>query len=338
MTKITYLFGAGASRKALPTINEIPDKLYFLLDFLKSDEFKLDSVQKFGVLEKEIEKPMREYQIEMMNDLEWLMYECRRHASVDTFAKKLFLKREYIELKRLKIALSIFFIFEQARNRVDDRYDTFYASILNNLIKLPENIRILSWNYDYQFEFAFKEYISVNKLSEIKDRLNIYEKQKQNVGMNDGFGIFKLNGSAGLFAEDGWENYLYIDVIDSPVDKDFIREITLKYVQAIYFDQIHSSLLFAWEKKPVNNNFEDNLIENIKDTYSLIVIGYSFPFFNREIDKSIINSMTNLRRVYFQSLECESIKERFQALRRDHTNIKLISRSDVGQFLLPNEL
>jgi len=53
----------------------------------------------------------------------------------------------------------MFFIFEQTRIPADMRYDTFYASTLKvetdskkTQLNLPENIQVISWNYDYQFE------------------------------------------------------------------------------------------------------------------------------------------------------------------------------------------
>lgn len=132
MNKITYLFGAGASKNALPIVNEIPDRIEDLVNFLIRDDLKLGDDSKFNLLDARVEKSKREYQIEMITTLEWLMKECKRHASIDTYAKKLFLKRDNRTLKKLKIALSIFFVFEQARNKPDNRYDTFFASILNN--------------------------------------------------------------------------------------------------------------------------------------------------------------------------------------------------------------
>jgi len=70
----------------------------------------------------------------------------------------------------------------------------------------------------------------------------------------------------------------------------------------------------------------------------LIVIGYSFPFFNREIDRKIIGNMEELEKVYFQAPDAETIKERFQAIRDDIDEKLLVTKKDIGQFLIPNEL
>ena len=42
MSKITFLFGAGASRNCLPIVSEIPNRLYNLIDILKKDELQLE--------------------------------------------------------------------------------------------------------------------------------------------------------------------------------------------------------------------------------------------------------------------------------------------------------
>lgn len=40
----------------------------------------------------------------------------------------------------------------------------------------------------------------------------------------------------------------------------------------------------------------------VSGTTILVVIGYSFPFFNREVDKQIFNELNNrvLKKIYFQ--------------------------------------
>jgi hypothetical protein len=158
MKIITFLFGAGASKGALPLVSEIPDRLEHLINLLEKDEFKLDSNSTFDQLKLKDSKSKRDYQIELIESLKWLQSESKRHASVDTFAKKLFIKSNYQALKKLKIAISVFFIFEQSINKPDFRYDAFFASLMDDSGDFPENLRILSWNYDYQFELAFSEY------------------------------------------------------------------------------------------------------------------------------------------------------------------------------------
>ncbi len=336
LNKITYIFGAGASKNALPTVNEIPKRVKSLIELLEKDDYKLDDNSTYENLKIKTVKTKRDFQLEMIDSLRWMLNSCESHASVDTFAKKLFIKRQYVELKKLKIAISVFFIFEQALNKPDFRYDIFYSSILNSLTNFPENVRILSWNYDYQFEISFSEYSEQSEILANQNLLRVNSK----FGDNDhysGFGIYKLNGTTGLY-RDRWEQYLYASSVKGPFDVGFVNQVTKNYVAGTYLNDIHSSLSFAWEMEDQNESIVTRAINNTNDTISLVIIGYSFPFFNREIDKKIIGSMNSLKRVYFQSPEADSIKERFQAFRNDLTDIELISKFDTGQFLLPNEL
>lgn len=127
---------------------------------------------------------------------------------------------------------------------------------------------------------------------------------------------------------------------DSVIDR-FIIEVVELYekLERINF---YNHLSFAWEHN-INNNFYSNLREAVSNTEVLVVIGYSFPFFNREIDKLIFNEFMQkdkLRKVYFQAPpeDAEDIRERFLAINDQIDPDKLVLRKDIKQFTLPNEL
>ena len=96
---------------------------------------------------------------------------------------------------------------------------------------------------------------------------------------------------------------------------------------------------FAWEHQ-TESPFFNHLKAAVKNTEILVVIGYSFPFFNRDIDKLILKEFmgSSLKKVYFQAPDAEDLRERFLAIndRIDPTN--LVLRKDIKQFTLPNEL
>jgi hypothetical protein len=337
MSKITYLFGAGASKHALPLVYEIPDRIKDLIEKLESDDLQLDPNSTFDELGLQKAKSKREYQLELIDYLKWMMIESKNHASIDTFAKKLFIKRKFDDLKKLKIAMSVFFIFLQALKKPDYRYDSFFASIFNNLINLPDNIKIVSWNYDYQFELSFSEYSDKNEISANQNWLRVKSKNS-NFDNDNGFGIYKLNGTTGIYTDRGSRDFIYTNNLKVPFNLSLVSEVTRSFASISNFNNFHSSLSFAWEKENPEKSIITHTIEEIKDSVALVVIGYSFPFFNRDIDRRIIGSMINLKRVYFQAPDADVLKERFQAMRDDLTGLELISKFDVGQFLLPNEL
>lgn len=335
MKKIIYLFGAGASRETLPIVNEIPDRLKNCIRILKSPKYLLSDSETFINLKGS----KRAIQEQLIDDLNWLLTESKNHASVDTFAKKLFLKGAQNDLRRLKAALTVFLSFEQCKNPADKRYDSFFASILRtSCMDFPNNIRIVSWNYDSQFEISFSEYSESKDILRNQSLLNINIKDR--IGINtDKFAIYKLNGTTGYSGDGGLRQLNYIHWITNTISIQVIEALVNNYGYYIYNPNIiRSTLSFAWEQDLEEGSIVMSAINSIKGAQILIIIGYSFPFFNREIDTLIINSLDKLEKVYFQSPDAEVIQERFQAIRTNISQESLILKRDTGQFLLPNEL
>ena len=337
MAEITYLFGAGASAKALPVVKDFPKKFSELIKKLESEPLKLPN-KRFHQLNLVGAKTQSSYQKDLINLFKWIQEQSVKHASIDTYAKKLFLRSEFKKLRELKVCLTIFFSFFELVNPPDFRYDAFYASILNHRYKFPENINILSWNYDNQFEISFLEYIDENSISIAENHLMVKSKLNWN-DYDPGFGIYKLNGSTSFRkADDPIHKTKVYDFIKKEVDLELVTFATLCYARSIDFDELDPSISFAWENDLQHSNIVENARNHIVETEVLVVIGYSFPFFNRDVDRKIIGSLNNLKKVYFQSPEAENLKQRFLGIRNDLSNQQLVSVTDLEQFYLPNEL
>jgi hypothetical protein len=279
----------------------------------------------------------------LIDDLKWLLKNSKNHASIDTFAKKLFLtQKEYgDDYIRLKAALSAYFVLKQLPTKVHSRYDSFFASLLNGDARdFPQNVRILSWNYDFQFERAYSEYTGPEEIWRNKSNLNIITKRSRRNFIRDKFCIIKLNGSTELYRyRDRNEVSYYRNLHGSLTDEDFGMIIKNFAYSKFRKDEITTSLFFSWEEDYKDSDEEKTFIEEVADIASntdvLVVIGYSFPYFNRRIDRQIIGNMKNLKKVYLQSPEADALKDRFKSIRDE---IELISISEKGQFYLPNEL
>ena len=102
-------------------------------------------------------------------------------------------------------------------------------------------------------------------------------------------------------------------------------------------EKTSSSISFAWEEENERSGIIQKARQDVSETNILVVIGYSFPFFNRIIDRDIIRGMNKLEKVYFQAPDANDIKERFLAIRDDIAPDKLLTRFDVKQFVFPNE-
>lgn len=338
MTNIVYLFGAGASYGALPIVKEIPERLKDFIKKLKSEEFDLSS----SGLRPDGRSTYQQGKSLLIEDLEWLYEKTYSHASVDTFAKKLFLTGDDRSLIKLKLALSIFFIHEQLKNPPNDRYDVFFSSVLlTDVRSFPKNIKIISWNYDYQFELAYSEFSGTNNLKANQSALNVIA--KYNIAENardDGFTIYKLNGATNMRTLDNKSEILFLNDLKRKFDKMYLCEILDKYLPAFARnDESACTLSFAWEGFHDHpDSFSSIVTAKLKNTEVLVCIGYSFPFFNRAIDRKIIGSMDKLKKVYLQSPEAEVIQERFEAIIPENRKINFILKKDTGQFFLPNEL
>lgn len=337
--KIAYLFGAGASCQSLPIVNQIPSRILEVIQILKNIENEFSLNEKTVIQEKEYS--YSEIKTELISDLKWVLKNSENHASIDTFAKKLYLKRKDDELNKLKRAFSVYFIIEQLINKADNRYDSFYASILKeDFYEFPENMRILSWNYDNQFEKSFSDYTENDEIITNRNFLKVVTKYSYDRTDNSKFCILKLNGSTNLMSDNGFREYQFLTKVNGNLNKENLKNLLKNYAfLARKESKVFSGLSFAWEKF---HNERNNIIEKAKnetfDTEILVVIGYSFPFFNREIDREIINNMKDLKKVYFQAPDANNLKERFLSIRDNIEKSNLLERYDLEQFVLPNEL
>lgn len=107
---------------------------------------------------------------------------------------------------------------------------------------------------------------------------------------------------------------------------------------------------FAWENLNEDYSFKENeVLSNAlsvaEKTEILVIIGYSFPIFNREIDRKIIEIM-KIQKVYIQDKEPEKIKsiminafKAFQPIDDQHNlQVPFHLERNVDQFIIPFEL
>ena len=215
---ITYLLGAGASANALPVINEIDSRLETFKSLL------------YSFIQQKLRNPatndLNPAAHQLFQSVEWVINNTKNHLTVDTYARKLFAKKSsHNDLRSLKRVLSTFFLYEQikfehnAHLRTDEfgvnqfkqtpdkRYDGLISSIISDTINdntLLGNIKVLSWNYDTQFEQSYKEFWDFSSIQETHSALQvvpgkwIVEKGgNQEIDFTK-FSLIHLNGIAGF--------------------------------------------------------------------------------------------------------------------------------------------
>lgn len=79
-------------------------------------------------------------------------------------------------------------------------------------------------------------------------------------------------------------------------------------------------------------------MQSTKDTISVGVIGYSFPFINRDIDRVIIGNMSHLKTIYIQDPNAEAIDQSLRDVLSEDNTSKIEYRKNCDQFYLPTKL
>jgi hypothetical protein len=208
----------------------------------------------------------------------------------------------------------------------------------------PKNVRILSWNYDHQFDMAYCSYIGDKRISNGRRLLNTITKFDHRKKNDDRFSIYKLNGICGTHKVRELFPHFPVEIMESPFSLDHLDACVFHFALIKYYGtELHPAVSFAWEKQDEDNDIVKVAIAGCSDAEILICIGYSFPFFNRTVDREIIGSMKSLRKVYFQDPYPQNIMQRFKSIRpdiyRSIVDENLIPISDYSeQFFLPPEL
>jgi hypothetical protein len=331
--KITYLLGAGASAAALPVVKNIyPELLTFKEIFISNRSGSDEQIDNLS-------QTIREMEEDFIKSLEVILDELPKHASIDTYAKKLLITGNLTSYNRLKSIFSGFLIYTQLVKEVDRRYDSFFASILgthgNDFIG---DITILTWNYDFQLEKAYSAFSNSDTLASNQAMLNVSFPESDRFDTNRSFSVFKLNGTAG-FNDSKWRNHYPVaegfNVIDQ---RGFFKDLVKTYgYSRMQNTGVHSSLSFAWDND--NNKFYNTIANKINGTEIMVIIGYSVPFFNRIIDRKIIHAVApTIRRVYVQDIYPDNVVDSLSSIWPIGTDIPIKVISSVDQFFVPPQL
>lgn len=313
-SNVIYLLGAGASaQKTIKHDQGAFPAIPLAHTFGKSIGLELNSLI-FSLFsgEDELKIRFKEFYINKFNEFEKFI---SKYNTIDEGMRFLYLNNENTKFNEYKNLIDlIFYLLESVKCNFDSRYPQFLLTLVNNKMQLKENIKILSWNYDNQFEHAENDVSYGNK--GITLNKNNYH---------------KINGTASFYTKS--------DAYSNKSDSD-ITYVANK-ITSIYSGR-SSSIDFAWEETPQNKtSIQTKLTEFLKkcpiDDNVLVVIGYSFPYVNHEYDLQIINGL-KINKIYYQNKVdyTDVLKERFMTGSNYLEDIVYIS--DCERFYLPNEL
>ena len=324
MANFTYIIGAGASCgirneknkeswevTGLPLVSEIPKRF-------------LSLIEAFG------EEGLNMLRDKIYVNLVELNSEIQDFISVDTLARSCFLSGNYGKLTMVKKAIEIFILYEEITRGIDKRYDLFFSTLLDrkdNTIFFPDKINIISWNFDIQIERSITRLtnLPINFIKKIAGFY--YENVRQEI---KDFTVFKLNGTC-------WREG--VQKIDFKNKENAIRSLIEYYSD--FTANLSSNIRFAWEG-------DESVImaayQLLKDSDTLVVIGYSFPTFNRQVDKKLLTSFftgnMNLKNIYIQVPEegFQGVEERIKSLFPHSKEIKdkiFFPIKGLNEFYIP---
>jgi len=289
--KTVYLLGAGASANSLPLASNLSSAIGEAVDLIKKKIEEEYGTPGMPYPDEKRPWPRGPIGKNLIESFDWLSSETT-NTTIDNFARILYLRFRNSDalaekkLYRLKSVLSCYFLFIQSIIRTDRRYDEFFAKILkSNNISLPENLSIFTWNYDVLLEKSYYQLV------------NDIEKTKKAITNSDN--VVRLNGIAGIsrpshhnLMQQNYYPYGFVEAIYQsgyPLPVSSIVKLFDSY-SANPFERLLPQMEFAWEANP-------NVIENAKkradNTEILVVVGYSFPDFNREVDRAILSQMAS---------------------------------------------
>lgn len=355
--QVVYWIGAGASAKALPIVDQMPTA--FDLHMKKIPNFRQKSRAEYGDYLKRLGK------------------RCQQFGTVDTYARSLFLQNDHEALNELKLHLSMFFLLEQfldkgislgpspreplrsyvkaKRDVVDTRYMGWLAVLLTDQIRIAPKAKVISWNYDLQVEHAlaiYGKYAGIKELLENGETI-IHPSPASHVKgklTGDPF-LIHLNGIAGLINE-GDEMLEFIDSLEL----DALVDLKVRHLFKLYAAEdgreklcaaFKENFTFAWEGTSLARMGIQRAMKYMIRADVLVVIGYSFPSFNRKVDQQLVSSFfpnqhePSRKKIIIQNpnLSEETFRHIFGLKDRGKYTSELISvESDTSQFVMPPEI
>lgn len=355
MKNITYLLGAGASYHSLPLISTMNKRMKIYSRFLKDLRAEGKLTHSFADT--------------FISKLDEIIKHESENTSIDAYAKVLYKRNQGgLDLLHLKAILSSYLIFEQLikpedlifyteevdysvvpafpiahkegiqnqlKTVIDKRYKTFLAQLLDVNSRLPNDIKIMSWNYDMQIEAAYS-HITRLSLEYAQQALQIFPSSQKSININSSC-VLKLNGTAGLVQDasgrslTNWFDLSKHQLMDSI---NYLIDLLGKnYSRAFSNPQFY----FAWEKEGAVNQTREYAKDIMRNTDTLVVIGYSFPSFNKDVDRDLFGNYEKLTTIYYQAPENE-IPELLDNLDDVNTNLRALVKpvTKLDTFKIPS--
>jgi len=285
---VAYFLGAGASFGALPVVKNFCDGIRDVIKELTDRSRHVDSTPA-GNLQRAI------------HDLSLLMAGCKKHSSVDTYARSFWLKKEDEHYEAVKWQICLFFdlwsyFFPKQKEL---RYDSLLSSIMDRGVRFPKNVSIISWNYDYEIEKAYLPYSGYCVLEDCYNHLAFSHKGVPNRYSRKPVPVIKINGTSGFIEKQKIRLGLGCN---SPIEQSKdgnSRDLALLINSYLKLKgEKPSAISFAWEMNTKQHRIIELAKAKLLEADTIVIIGYSFPTFNKEVDKQLFSELAQGRKTF----------------------------------------
>ncbi|MGJ8666908.1 MAG: hypothetical protein ACSHW7_11110 [Patiriisocius sp.] len=375
MAKITYFLGAGASYQSCPILEKQAEAMIYVAE---TDLYGINSpIRKIWKYENLSELQINSTKHEqILWCLKYFGLKAIKFGTIDTYAKKLNLQGNEEELNLLKLSVSVFFdlwenfyekrylkfnlkntidrtneiLTEKKYQAIDPRYISLFSIFLirgkDGIIKFNKSVNFITWNYDLQLEETFKlftEDTQCKRLAEVNNYFPFSKSNSQNINNQ----VCHLNGHRGYYDYEGIQ-------IGKTLTNGHLETLQANSYESYW--QLHASspnelkesktdynrfINYAWEHK-TDSSFFNNIKKILSKTEILVIIGYSFPLFNREIDENLLKSLNYLKVKEIVYQDPNANLEILQAVLSENilryvgheNNIKI--KKEIAQFYIPN--
>lgn len=365
---IVYLLGAGASANSLPTIRFMSLRMRYFLRLIENAQKKIGSPRNDYDLSRltTLNRLLDDVDVSGTPDTVAKMYHFKgadddlqllriflccymlfeQLDAEEMEAQRIFTDDEYLNSWQELLDNSKTEIDSLHKNQLDSRYIEFLAALMlksNGRTKVRDNVKILSWNYDHQVEKGLG-FISGLTLDRLQDIFGIFPKtEKDDSQIEDAIleneamkaCILKLNGTAGFVPN---SNYPLFDVNKTKLEKGTWIKFLNVLLGSFHTGVSHTRLVFAWENDYKSVVEVRKVSEHqIRQADSVVVIGYSFPNFNREVDRQIFEEFDiDKGTIYIQDPYPDEIIEKLDGVKKGLKDRAVAVRSG-GSFTIPNE-
>lgn len=309
MKELTYILGAGASYESIPVVKSFNRRLLDFKNYILTNSANNTEGyrSKFN---------------DTANFIQELYNDFLSHQSFDTYFKKLFHFNDIALINQGKRLLHLYFMWEHSQSSIkredenanktfykqalfDRRYDALIAGLLEPISGKSQTlckVNFISWNYDINLLHSIKNFFYPDL-----NYFDFFKKIKKDEfvwEIDENIKIINVNGY--FYSSDF--NYC-ANLTHAGIDSFIANKIYKGYCESHEIDADANQIRFAWELNEGDRNLlSDKLAKTILDSKSIVVIGYTFPLYNRLMDLEYFNS-SNLsnKDVFIQNPDAKDI-------------------------------